>query len=64
MKLRFGILMSIGLFFVVTSIGSIGLVFIGLRSFKWVAYIGMPLGAIFIITCSVLAMAGKIEKSS
>jgi hypothetical protein len=38
------------------------MVFAGFRSFRWIAYILMPPGAIFVMCCAVLAMLGKIEK--
>lgn len=62
MKLRFGVLMAISLTIVAISLGAIGLVFAGFHAFRWVVYIGVPFGAVLTITCSVLAMAGKIEK--
>jgi len=62
MKLKFRWVMAIGLSAVLLSLGSIGMVFAGFRSFRWIAYILMPPGAIFIMCCAVLAMLGKIEK--
>lgn len=62
MKLKLRWVMAIGLAVVLVSMGSIGLVFAGFRAFRWVVYIVMPPGALFIMTCAVLAMFGKIEK--
>ncbi|MEF3063224.1 hypothetical protein V4C85_25855 [Ralstonia solanacearum] len=50
--------MAVGLCIVLLSLGSIGLVFAGFKA----VYIVMSPGAIFIMTCAVLAMLGKIEK--
>lgn len=63
MKLKYKTLMVSSLVFVAISICSIGMVFAGFHFFRWVVYIFLPLGVIFIMTCSMLAMAGKIDKS-
>lgn len=62
MKLRLRWVMIIGLGFFLLSGACIGLMFAGFGMFKWGAAIFIPAGAIFIMSCAVLAMLGKIEK--
>lgn len=62
MKFRFATLTTIALALVVISMGSIAMVFAGFHAFRWLAYFLMPIGAIFVMFCAALAMAGKIEK--
>ena len=63
MKIKFRFLMSVGVALVAISLGSLGLYFVGFHSLKLIPLISIPAGAIFIISCSILAMAGKIERN-
>jgi hypothetical protein len=60
-NIRLSHVLAVSLAFAFISIGSIGLVFAGYHSFKWVVFVCMPVGALFVMFCAALAMAGKID---
>lgn len=61
MKIRLSHVLVTSIMFVIVSLGSIGLVFAGIHVFRWVVFLCMPLGAVFVMFCAALAMAGKID---
>jgi hypothetical protein len=61
MTLKFSYVISAGLLFLVISAGSVALVFAGFTAFRWLAYIFLPIGAIFSIFFAILAIGGKIK---